>query len=329
MDQAPYDIIPCVSVHPDRINVYKELIWHNDKRRKNSIAKLIKQDKNHGNKISKQSGRKISKAISYLLYMANSKKAYSQHTGKAFRFKVSFITLTLSSLQQHSDTVIKNILLNQFLIEVKKRWQVSHYIWRAEKQNNGNIHFHILTDKFIPHSELKDVWNRIQNKLQYVDNYRENMRSFFANGFRIRDKIIKFWSEKDQRKAYVKGVATDWASPNSTDIHSLYFVNSIEKYLAKYLKKESQAGDTTGRLWGCSTSLSNLKGAQSEIDYQTDVELRKLKELYKPHIFSGEYYSVIFISFTQIIKAGLPIFLGLISSYLSSQFNYSIQKLLT
>ena len=65
------------------------------------------------------------------------------------QYKLTFITLTLPSKQIHSDNEIKSKCLNQFLIELKKNHSVSRYIWKAEKQENNNIHFHIIADKFI------------------------------------------------------------------------------------------------------------------------------------------------------------------------------------
>ena len=33
--------------------------------------------------------------------------------------------------------------------------QFDYYFWRAEKQANGNIHFHLLVDRFIPMDLLR------------------------------------------------------------------------------------------------------------------------------------------------------------------------------
>ena len=92
----------------------------------------------HNNKISSQATRKIGKAVDYLVFFATNKKIQSSANGKALNFKIAFITLTLSSNQIHSDNEIKSKLLNQFIIEAKKKWKIKNYVWRAEKQENGN-----------------------------------------------------------------------------------------------------------------------------------------------------------------------------------------------
>ena len=39
------------------------------------------------------------------------------------------------------------------------------YIWVAEVQKNGNIHFHMLVDRFIPVKWLVKVWNQAPNSV--------------------------------------------------------------------------------------------------------------------------------------------------------------------
>lgn len=322
---CPYILIPQLTIHPDRMNITTQCYWIEDRRHKNSISALLNSDHKHNDLISNQAARKIQKAVRYLLFLANDKKAYSRMSGRSFKFKISFVTLTLSSKQVHSDNVIKSKLLNQFLTEAKKLWNVSNYIWRAEKQVNGNIHFHILTDKFIPWEELRNVWNRIQNKLGYVDNYRSQQKSFFRDGFRVRKDLLYKWSEKDQRRAYVQGAQAGWNNPNSTDVHSLRFINKIDSYITKYLKKDSKKKGLIGRLWGCSTSLSNLTGAKIDIDSLISAELDKLREVYKPVEIRKDYFSILFINIHQVFKAGCTALASIIMEYFATNFNFNIQ----
>ncbi|GAH86291.1 unnamed protein product, partial [marine sediment metagenome] len=57
------------------------------------------------------------------------------------------------------------------------------YVWRAEKQENGNIHFHFIVDNFIPWNELRNTWNRIQQNLGYISRFSEAQRLKHINGF--------------------------------------------------------------------------------------------------------------------------------------------------
>lgn len=134
----------------------------------------------------------------------------------------TFVTVTLSSRQIHCDKTIKRECLNHFLIYLKRNYGVVNYIWKAELQDNGNIHYHILTDKYIPWQELRDLWNSAQNRLGYVDMFQHD-------------------------------------NPNSTDIHSLRKVKNVMSYVAKYMtKKESTLRPICGHSWGRSDGMGLL-----------------------------------------------------------------------
>lgn len=158
--------------------------------------------------------------------------------GKQFyKNKMTFATLTLSAQQMHGDKEIKREMLNYFDISIKNRYPKIKNIWVAEKQENQNIHFHILYNEFIDYNIIKGLWNNAQAKTGYIARYRENQKEFHKNGFKIRKKLINKWSLENQYKAYLYGIKTDWSNPNSTDIHNLEKINNISFYMTKYMTK--------------------------------------------------------------------------------------------
>lgn len=134
----------------------------------------------------------------------------------------TFITCTLSSKQIHCDKTIKREVLNHFLIYLKRNYGVCNHIWKAELQENGNIHYHILADKYIPHQELRELWNSAQNRLGYVDMFKQHK------------------------------------NPNSTDIHSLRRVKNVMAYVGKYMSKTSTQRPICGHTWGRSDNMAAL-----------------------------------------------------------------------
>lgn len=320
------DVIPCVSVHPDRINIFNKVEWNPIKPRHIKYDHLLKSDRQTHGKVSSQARRKVSKGIEYLLFMANDKLLPDTAHGKNYNFKVAFITLTLPSNQIHSDNEIKDKCLNQLLIELRQKHNVKNYIWRAEKQKNGNIHFHILVDKFIPWSELRDRWNRITNKLGYVDRYRDEMRRFHSEGFKVREALLKNWDYKSQVKAYQKGKANDWNSPNSTDIHSLYRINNVGRYITKYQTKDETDNEVTGRIWGCNEELSNIRGGVDIADSVIKTEVEKIITLYGDNKYEGDYFTVIHIPVHVLNDLHCEQLYGIFCNYMLEQFNYSVQS---
>jgi len=344
---SPLVLIPKLTIHPDRICAWSETKWlvpHSKKvnpetgeiENEGNIVELLKSDRKSHGVVSFQAKRKVSKAIDYLLLMSNQKAVESRFSGKMFNFKIAFITLTLPSQQIHSDREIKEKCLNSFLLELKKYYHVKNYVWRSERQQNGNVHFHLLVDKFVPWSELRDRWNRIINKLGYVDRYRDNMKEYFKAGFRVRQELLKKWSKQAQFNAYKSGSKTGWNSPNSTDIHSIRKIRNLKLYITKYLTKtvKEHTNDSTGknqevyeagRIWGCNQELSNVKGAQIEVDSQISNEMHRLIQVSKCNNFHDPYFDVYYLTVADLVKFDCRLLFKIFCQYLLDTFNYSYQ----
>jgi len=213
----------------------------------------------------------MSRALEYLLYFANDKVLPTNAHGKQYHFKIAFITLTLPSMQTHSDNQLKSDCLDSFLTEIRKGYGVKNYLWRAEKQKNGNIHFHIVVDRFIPHWQIKNRWNRILERLGYVTRFAEK------HGHN---------------------------DPNSTDVHSLKHVLNALAYLMKYATKDEKNGDVQGRVWGCSETLSNLKGGIEIVDSQINEEINKIASHNGTRSYFGEYFTLHEINFQTLNALG-------------------------
>lgn len=247
--------LPYYSVNPRGITIF-EMPDHRifSEHQKNVMTENFESNENLYNELSEMARKRLQSSVDYMIYLSTEKtvigkKQVSKNIDmpeitvdkgndfkKGVKYKLTFVTLTLSAKQEHTDEEIKNVLLNQFLLEMKKKFKVDMYIWKAEKQENGNIHFHILTNKFIHHQELRYLWNRIQNKIGYVDKYTENMKKFFASGFK------SFPNDKrpiaQQKKAYEANLQNGFKNPNSTDIHALYKIKNVSAYMTKYLTKD-------------------------------------------------------------------------------------------
>jgi hypothetical protein len=341
-------IIPKLAIHPNQINIYNEVQWSPHKPQKydqqtgekihvRKFEHLLTSKRSAEGNVSVIAKRKMMKALNYMLMLTSEKTIHNNYSGRNFKFKLAFITLTLPSVQIHTDNEIKKECLNQILIELRENYDVRFYIWRAEKQKNGNIHFHILIDKFIPHQELRDRWNRIINKLGYVDTYRETQQAWHNNGFQVRKELLKTWTKEKQYQAYLRGAKTHWNSPNSTDIHSIFKINNIKLYIAKYLTKneinklEENLKDNLfavpqGRIWGCSQLLSKVKGAQTEIDTELQDTIEDLINEPGVRIINDKYFSVIFFDSELLFLPVYERLFLLFSRFLVDHFHYNLQK---
>lgn len=144
---------------------------------------------------------------------------------------IVFVTLTLPSKQVHSDKDIKR-LQTRYIENLQKTYGVKYYVWKAEAQKNGNIHFHLLIDKWLHWTIHRRLWNKQLDKLGYLDAY------FNEHGNR---------------------------NPNTTDVHSLKKdkkgkkLKNITTYIIKYMTKlEFGKRPVLGSLWGCSDAAKKL-----------------------------------------------------------------------
>lgn len=109
---------------------------------------------------------RLRERINLMVYMSKIKTLRRKKYNWMTDYKLVFLTLTLSSAQVHSDRIIKEKLLQPFLRIMRRRWKVVNYVWKAEAQDNGNIHFHITTHKYIHWQEVREVWNTLQESLE-------------------------------------------------------------------------------------------------------------------------------------------------------------------
>lgn len=343
------DVIPYISINPSRLCYYTRCEGY-------TRGGSRRQIENYGNLadndpygiISSKARNRIKTAIDWMIYLAKEKKHFNEKLGKHFGFKLTFVTLDLASKQIHSDIEIKEQLLNHFLVEARKKWKVNLYLWRAESQKNGNIHFHILTDKFIPWQELRKVWNRIQNKLGYVDRYAINQRKFHEKGFTYRPELARKWNYYKQVRAYKKGCEEGWQDPNSSDIHSIKKIRRLSDYLSKYcakndieqvkanenkqtelklaetdnpkpaayeLSKQLKSRIIEGRLWRLSQSLSRLKSAIELCDSKVESELTMLFRNFSSSVRNYDWNTNIYVPVYVWSKLSTPALLSILLSY--------------
>ena len=215
--------VSCASIRPACVVFYATEIDRQYSSRRTEAARLNLSKAGYSGQIKQAQRRKIRKGVEWLLATSELKTGYSKKEGKKFSFRINFVTLTLSSKQIHCDKTIKRECLDKFIQACKNTYKDLLYIWRAEPQKNGNIHFHIVTNKYLPYEWIRNVWNKMQNKLGYVDRFAA------LNGH---------------------------SDPNSTDVHSIKNIQNIAAYIAKYCTKDNGYRVICGKVYGMSDRLS-------------------------------------------------------------------------
>jgi hypothetical protein len=222
---APIPYVPCVQIRNSAIVLYYTPI-EKLPRSKNQFKSFDEIKAAYSGEISKSSRKNISRAINLLVQSSPLKWYINPITKKRNHHRLTFLTLTIPSepkikLNESYSEFLKKLL--RWLVESKK---VKNYVWKAEYQKNGQLHYHITTNEFVRYDELKSKWNSI---------------------LRNNEKFGEFYREKNKLEF------------NNTDIHAVYKIQDIESYLIKYMNKESGSSGDKGKVWGCS---ENLRGKQ-------------------------------------------------------------------
>jgi hypothetical protein len=354
---------PYLSVSPTSSTLYHKILRSTGSEYKGQKRDNIKLPDNnkHDGFLSRKAYKRIRRSVDWFLYSVDPEIL---RTGKG-REKVTFITLTLPSSQlksiennqpvfYHSDQVIKSQCLNQFFIEGKKRWGLNRKIWKAEKQKNGTIHFHILADCYINHKELRIVWNRIINKLGYVDRYSKQFENVTFNEYlkiRKNDKRKNETSvlfEKRIKDIYKKQTNEKWSNPNTSDIHSLYKskngkkILNIGAYIAKYTSKtalseerleqirlaknqgienltiEEKLLQVSGRIWFCSSEISKYKNVQIELDGEKiSYQVDDMFNLFRNKIWENETIKSVRVNIEELRRKGFNLILDFFDDFVS------------
>lgn len=232
---------PVLQVRTYGLLVYEKREWHYKPKKDRTP---LKPENPHSNKYTTDSTnnqysgsltpfakRKLKRAIQLLVASSKDKEAPNFKTGKMFKFKVNFVTLTLPAPQDNvTDKDLKKYCLDNLIKRLRRKHKLNNYVWRAERQKNGNLHFHLISDTYIHYQSLRDNWNELLNKFGYIDKFEQKY------GHR---------------------------NPNSTDIHAVWKVKNLSQYFIKYMSKDNPEQDKIqGKLWDCSKALKTKKNCE-------------------------------------------------------------------
>jgi len=279
---------PVLQIRPNSLLVYERSEWHGSGSRKNksrqaranepqlafmqvSNPKTAADNNFDENRKTAYSGhmspgakKRLKRAINTIIAQATLKTFINPTTGNEVKFRCNFVTLTIPCPQGAiTDKQIKKDCLDVWLKYARRVFKLKSYVWRAERQKNGNLHFHLITDVYIPYDQLRDSWNDRLERLNLITEFEKK------HGHR---------------------------HPNSTDVHSIFKINDLAAYMIKYMSKgglspmdvsiinglKFPAGSSPhrkaskrlqeclsladeplgGKIWDCSANLKSVKPAE-------------------------------------------------------------------
>jgi len=255
-----------LQIRPTMLLVYPRKEWFITfaKREKSEDGRESRLKGAYSGQVTKHSARRLRRALTNLIAISRPITITHPTKGYQYTFRINFITLTLPCDQGTiSDKDIKTRCVDPWLKRMRRKYGLENYVWRAERQGNGNIHFHFVTDKWILYEYIRADWNDCLDPLGFIDTFEKK------HGHR---------------------------NPNSTDVHNVTKVRNLTNYLVKYITKPAnlisnfiarpplakplykpsinpkakrfkrlftlEDAKIEGRIWDCSTNLKNKSSCE-------------------------------------------------------------------
>ena len=263
------------TVRHDKIIIYKGIYSSQNAKKRDRITDANLKKRKYNGELSSSSVKHVGKQVTL---WADSVENYNKHYHKPLsqrRRQLTFFTLTLPSPQRHTDQEIKRKVFVPFIDSMKYHFDTNHYFWRAEAQQNNNIHFHVIFDKYMPVKEVRDLWHTCLERLEY---------------------ITEFEKKHDHR------------NPPTTHAKMISESEKSIKYVLKYATKSSENRLITGKIWGMSDSIRNLRvptftDPKKIIDQLfKDIENKASTWYYGEHYASFTYKNPIFTLTNSALK---------------------------
>lgn len=223
--------------------------------------------------------RRINHSIHKLLLLSPPITIYNPILFREELFTINFITLTIPSIHTIvTSTFGYKYLLAPFLRTMRRKYNLQSYIWKAELQERGQLHYHLTTNTWINWNDIRNEWNYLLRMNSLMDEY------ISENGNN---------------------------NPNSTDVHKVYKIKDIASYLSKYISKDVSKNNALynkrnthtrysndviygcmiscstvvmiedevldSKVWDCSLDIKNSALPKIEMTTELDLHLRSLK----------------------------------------------------
>lgn len=242
--------------------MYQEAIFSrrycNNLLKRNSIA--VARKTAYSGEMRDGTKKRLARAVTLMVQASPSKTIWNEVSNCYMMHRLSFITLTVSSKKNLTAKEAYPILLKPFLRWLRETKGVKMYVWKAELQQRGQLHYHITFPDFIHWEEIRNKWNGLQREAGLLTEYVKKHKHYNANS----TDIHKVQNERDMAAYICKELAK---TVNALRLKAATMVDSLiqageiprekrAKFLDEYTEDQMK---TEGKIWGCS---ENLLGAQ-------------------------------------------------------------------
>lgn len=259
MDKSKTTTIPAVSIEPGKMSFYSKQLEPKQNKEQNENSQNNLKQAYTKKDISNTASKQLFKTTKALIHTTINYKEKTPNHLKKISYKPVFITLTLPASQEHSSSFITHYILRSFLKRLQYKFRSASYVWKAELQENGNIHYHLILDRFISWRWIRTNWNSVLENYNYITRFKnkyghQDPNSTDVRGLKNKKKAAYYISKyikKTDHKTQIKQEQLNQAQIQK-------FKEQPQENIANFLIY-SYKNELPGRKWGCSTNYKNYK----------------------------------------------------------------------
>lgn len=193
-------------------------------------------------------------------------------------------TLCTLTLVNDCDDIKAVKMLNKFLTATKKHIGAYNYVWVAERQENGRVHFHMVVDRRLDINYINSLW--------IIQQFNAGVLHESANKKLMDETGLTF---KQLHKQGEKGHKLAHKYLNPVDVIKVKSIDGVSAYLTNYVTKNETKMSCA--IWHCNRNVSKLFTKQlisrRAFDQTSDGKLNQIKsrkgKVYENRTFVHQY----------------------------------------
>ncbi len=148
------------------------LAWQEKREQQLQSINNLREHATYTGTLTPGAKKRLTKAVEFLITSSKHKTVVHPTEGYNMPFKIAFLTLTIHSPERMiTGKEAHKTCLEPFLLWLRRKHKCLMYLWKAELQGRGQVHYHITMDTFVHYEQIQKKWNELQQKAGYLDSY--------------------------------------------------------------------------------------------------------------------------------------------------------------
>jgi len=262
----------------------------------------IARKKKYQGVLSASAEKNMVRAFDNLMTASRRKQTYNRYLKKNVPFQLAMITLTLPTDKKLSSKEMNARLLKRFL-QFIENYSLKHhrkkllYMWKLELQERGQLHWHIILNKWIPYELIAKFWSYLLKDAGLSRDYFMKYGSYHVKPA-TKVESVKKNTASDLRnymlKRYLKKNADKAVTKRMYAIRDQFHEGKItqQDMQLKLDQFRQLCSQLDGAVWGCSDVLK--EGYPTiEIDYASYRRLLDHSRQHPKHFVHFEFCMII------------------------------------